>query len=279
MVSAVKSESEGFSKRQLEQTTTAREFQAKAGHPSTSDRKAIIQSNRIVNCLVTTDDMDHVEKIYGPILPILKGKTTCQAPNRVVSDYVLAVPPQILSANKHVTLSGDLFFVNKAPFFATITDHIKFTTAEHIANRKILSLVQAPHHVQAVYTVRGFRIKSMLMDGEFVPLKHNLASAGIALNTTAANEHVPKIERQIREIKERVCATRHTLPFKVIPLTMLIELMYSSTLWINALPPKGGVSNTLSPHNIMTGIQFDYQKHCRLQIWKLRPSASRAKPN
>jgi hypothetical protein len=40
----------------------------------------------------------------------------------------------------------------------------------------------------------------MIMDGEFVPLKHDLAIAGIVLNTTAANEHVPKIERQIRVI-------------------------------------------------------------------------------
>jgi hypothetical protein len=60
----------------------------------------------------------------------------------------------------------------------------------------------------------------MLMDGEFVPMKHELASAGIILNTTSANEDVPKIERQIRVIlKERVSATRHTLLFKVPPVT------------------------------------------------------------
>ena len=98
------------------------------------------------------------------------------------------------------------------------------------------------------------------MDGEFVPMKHELASAGIILNTTSTNEDATKNERQIRVIKERVRATRHTLPFKVIPaLTMFIELIYSSILWINAFPPKGGVSSTLSPRNIMTGIQFDYK--------------------
>jgi hypothetical protein len=70
----------------------------------------------------------------------------------------------------------------------------------------------------------------MIMDGEFVPLKHDLATAGIVLNTTAANEHVPKTERQIRVIKEFACATRHTLPFKVIPLTMLIDLVYSTII-------------------------------------------------
>jgi hypothetical protein len=65
-------------------------------------------------------------------------------------------------------------------------------------------------------------------------------------------------------IKERVRATRHTLPFKVIPLVMLIYLISSSTLWINAFPPKGGVSFTLSPRNIMTGVAFDYNKHFQL---------------
>jgi hypothetical protein len=182
MVSTIKSESVGFSKTQLEHAKTFRDFQATVGHPSTWDVKAIIQSNLIVNCLVTTDDIDRAEKIYGPSVPILKGKTARQAPNRVISGYVV-VPPQIMSANKHVSLSGDLFFLNKAPFFATISDHIKFTTAKHLANHKIQSFVQASQHVQAICAARGVHVQSMLMNGEFIPLKHDLASAGIILNT------------------------------------------------------------------------------------------------
>jgi hypothetical protein len=265
MVSTVAQESEGFSKKQLEQAKTARDFQAKVGHPSTHDLKSVIKLNLIANCPVTAEDVDRAEKIYGPSLPILKGKTTRQSPLPVVSDYV-AVPASIMSANKYVTLFGDLFFINKIPFFSTVSDHIKFTTTEHITSRKIQQLVLAAQHVQAVYAARDFRIKIMVMDGEFVPMKHDLATAGIVLNTTSANEHVPKIERQIRVIKERVRATRHTLPFKVIPLLMLIDLIYSSTLWINAFPPKGDVSSSLSPRNIMTGIPFDYNKHCQLQF-------------
>jgi hypothetical protein len=121
----------------------------------------------------------------------------------------MAVPHEILSANKYVTLSGHLFFVKKAPFFATFSDHINFTTSEHIADRKLKQLVQASMNVQVVYTARGFHVKYMLMDGEFVPWKYELALAGIELNTTAANKHVPKIERQIRVIKERVHTPYH----------------------------------------------------------------------
>ena len=165
-----------------------------------------------------------------------------------------------------MTLFGDIFFINKVPFFAIISDHIKFTTTEHIANHKLKQLVLASLHVQAIYAARDFNVKVMIMDGEFVPLKHDLAIAGIFLNTTAANEHVPKIERLIRVIKEREHATRHTLSFKEIPLVMLVNLVYSTTIWLNAFPPKGGISSHLSPRNIITDITFNYNKYCRAQF-------------
>ena len=50
MVSALKEESEGFSKRWIEQ--------AKVGHPSTQDLKSIVKSNLIVNCPVTAEDIN-----------------------------------------------------------------------------------------------------------------------------------------------------------------------------------------------------------------------------
>jgi hypothetical protein len=51
----VKTESEGFSKKQIEQAKRAHVFQAKVGHPNTSDLEPIVQSNLIVNCPVTTE--------------------------------------------------------------------------------------------------------------------------------------------------------------------------------------------------------------------------------
>lgn len=102
------------------------------------------------------------------------------------------------------------------------------------------------------------------MDGEFAPMRNDLAGMGIKLNMASANEHVPMIERQIRTIKERVRSTRHSLPFKIIPVSMLVELVYFSTMWLNAFPPSGGVSENISPRWIMTGVQFDYTKHCKL---------------
>ena len=48
-----------------------------------------------------------------------------------------------------------------------------------------------------------FPIRNAFMDGQFEPLRGNLAELGILLNMASNDEHVPEIERQIRTVKER----------------------------------------------------------------------------
>ena len=263
MVETVKANESGYSKKQLEGAKKAREFQSIVGHPSTADLKVIVKTNQIANCPVTVDDIDRAEKIYGPSVAILKGKSVRKTPKQVVSDIV-AVPEQILSANKNVTLNGDVFFVNKVPFFATVSDNIRLTTALYCASRTKRQLTSAMQTVVKLYSARGFQVTVAKMDREFSHMAEDFNSLGVQLQTVATDAHVPTIERQIRVIKERVRVTRHTLPFKVLPLLMLVELVYHSVMWINAFPPKGGVSETLSPRSIITGLNLDAKKHCQL---------------
>jgi hypothetical protein len=124
----VAQESKGFSKKQMEEAKTARDFQAEVGHPSTHNLKSVIKLNLVAKCPVAAEDVDCAEKIYGPSLPILKNKTMHRSPLPVISDYVVVLP-SIMSANKYVTLYGDFFFVNKVLFLATISDHITYRRA------------------------------------------------------------------------------------------------------------------------------------------------------
>ena len=102
------------------------------------------------------------------------------------------------------------------------------------------------------------------MDGKFVPLHDDLTKMGIDLNVTVANEHVPLIKWQIRVIKEHIHATRHSLPFKYIPLLMLLKMVYTWTKWINTFPPKDGISDILSSQAIVTSTQLNYKTDCQL---------------
>jgi hypothetical protein len=55
-----------------------------------------------------------------------------------------------------------------------------------------------------------------MMDMEFEKLKPLMPH--VALNTTAAQEHVADIEQKIRVIKERARGTFTTLPYKKLPM-------------------------------------------------------------
>jgi hypothetical protein len=49
-----------------------------------------------------------------------------------------------------------------------------------------------------------------------------------------------------------------------MPNRMIVELINSVILGINAFPPSSGVSYTNSPQTITTGTTLDYAKHCKL---------------
>ena len=161
-----------------------------------ADLISIMQSNQIANCPVSVEDIKRAEQIFGPSVPILKGKMVRLTPDHAVTNYV-TVPPQILVANRQVTLVGDIFFINKICFLTTISQHMKITMATHVASRKIKNIIEGIKQVKSMYTARGFRVENALFDGEFDALVPNLGNMGIKVNVTAANEHVPEIERQI----------------------------------------------------------------------------------
>ena len=112
-----------------------------------------------------------------------------------------------------------------------------------------------------LYSRGGFTVGTVLMDNEFEKLR-NLVPV-LAVNTTAAKEHVPEVERRIRLIKERSRGILNTLPFKKMPQNMLVELIYHVVLWLNAFPTKSGVSETLSPREIVMRHTLDFKKHCK----------------
>ena len=45
---------------------------------------------------------------------------------------------------------------------------------------------------------------------------------------------------------------------------MIKKMIYNCVLWINAFPPKGGVSASISPRTFITGVKLDYNCHCKL---------------
>ena len=196
-------------------------------------------------------------------LASLKGKTVRKAAKPVKVEDQIPIPKYLISPHKNVILGIDIFFVNKIPFFVTLSRNICFTSATHLPDRKLSSIFDAFKKMYNYYLKRGFRITTVMADGEFAALQtmfQNLYGAP-QLNLTAANEHEPFVERRIRVIKERVRSVRHSLPFKVLPKKLVANMVLFCTKLLNFFPTKGGISTTLSPKAIMSGEQINYKDY------------------
>jgi hypothetical protein len=88
------------------------------------------------------------------------------------------------------------------------------------------------------------------MDMEFEKLRTMMPH--VALNTTAAREHVVEVEQKIRVIKERARGTFNTLLYKKLPKLMVIELLHFCVMWMNSFPVKSGISKKWSPRELVS---------------------------
>ncbi len=77
--------------------------------------------------------------IFGSDLASIQGKTVRHTPAPVVADYV-AILRGIGERNRIVTMAADVFFVDGIAFLVTLSQEIRFVTAEHIPVRTAKSL-------------------------------------------------------------------------------------------------------------------------------------------
>jgi hypothetical protein len=153
-------------------------------------------------------------------------------------------------------------FVNKVPFFVTISREIKFGTVESIPNRQVTTIKNCLTKVMQLYSGRRLIVGAILADHEFELIRPWYPN----LNTTTADEHVPDIERHIRTVKERTRSTYTMLPYRHLPRIALVPLVKNAVFWLNAFPTNDGVSKKYSPRYIMTGQPLMYSKHVMIEF-------------
>ena len=174
----------------------------------------------ILNCPVTSDDVERANTIYGPSITTLKRKSTRTKSKPVVTDYV-DIPPAVLDSNKVITLSADILFVNRIPFYATIIRHIKFTTVEAIPSWKLPQLIKPTQYVLDLYSQRGFKITTTLMDGEFIPMHRKFTAMGVYLTLQLQMSTCMKL-------KGKSVSSRNTHEPVVIPFRLITSHASSS---------------------------------------------------
>ncbi len=233
------------------------------GRPSTPRYIELVNGNRIPNCDVTAQDIMNAEDIFGPEIGSLKGKTVRKASDMVRYGGLVPIPASVMVHYRKVILCIDVMKVNKMPFLISISRALKFGTVAWLKNAKADTIMKHIKDVHRTYVKRGFIVEIVEVDGQFEPLRGELAELGITLNKCSREEHVPVAERRIRTLKERCRSIFNTLPFTKLPGTLIAQMVSTCNFWLNIYPPKDGVSRTINPRELITGFRVDYNKHIR----------------
>jgi hypothetical protein len=125
------------------------------GYPSINDLKAIIQINAIKNNPVTTEDVDIAQKIFGPNIVTLKGKTTHCTPVPIIEDQI-KIPRELITTQYAITLCIDGMKVNDIGFLTTISKNIMYRTERYISHLLTSIYCKCLQQVLQIYTLGRF---------------------------------------------------------------------------------------------------------------------------
>ncbi|KAL7480380.1 hypothetical protein ACHAW6_006074, partial [Cyclotella cf. meneghiniana] len=261
VVPTVRGNFEGFSKREVLQAIKARRLQSMVGGPGLADYAGMVREKMIEDCPVDHVDLKNAHTIFGPDLASIRGRTVRRKPERV-EVRVVAVPRDFLKLHRFITLTADIMFVNGIPFLLTRSRGVQHITVEYLPRRTATIIGNKLTRVLQFYNRGGFVVQTALMDREFESVKTTCPQ--LPINTTAANEHVPEIERTVRTVKDRARGVYNTLPFTCgLPRLMTIELIHFIVLWLNAFPVKSGISTKFSPRELVQRHKLSAKVHCK----------------
>ena len=95
VIDSVKENMQGYTQREIQNANKAQEFCTMCMKPTVRNLKHLINGNFVKNCPMTINNINIAEKVYGPEVGTLKGKSVRQRPLVVQQDNI-EVPKEIL---------------------------------------------------------------------------------------------------------------------------------------------------------------------------------------
>ena len=158
-------------------------------------------------------------------------------------------------------------FIESECYMVSVSEPLDLTMVFYLKNilskegiRSATRLYEAIRSHISTYWSEGFTITQIICDGEagFKALINDFLRMGIKLTVSGPNRHgVPKVDRKIRLIKDRLRCIVHDLPY-TLPFGLLSYAVYYVVSRINMIRHSDATSTVLSPREQFIGRRTDY---------------------
>jgi hypothetical protein len=248
-----------YSKREVQDAKQAMLILRRIGLPGMREFIRLINTGGIVNCPVTAHDVYRANRIYGPVIASLKGKSKLKSPEVVKVEHI---PRPVIS---ELTLHVDIMVVEGIYFLVSVSMPLGLTMCNYLMNKSIQIVRKAMLQQIAMYRAEAFTVSTIRSDNEgaVMAVTEDLNYMGIKVDPAGPGQHVPVVENKIKQIKERVRAFITTLPYQ-LPHSLLKWLVLFAVSRINMMPSAAKTGYSVSPIELFKGRKIDYKRDVRI---------------
>ena len=93
--------------------------------------------------------------IYGNAIPILKGKMVRKTPKHVETKERVPIHPDIIKLHPNLPLHIDFYFINRNPYFTTITGKIDNRTIKRFRGQGKMEVMKRLAGIKRLHTTAG----------------------------------------------------------------------------------------------------------------------------
>ena len=104
----------------------------------------------------------------------------------------MEIPREFQLLHKSVTLVTNVFFVNKIPFFITLSRDLCFVTVEHMRSRTSNQRIRYMNKTCSLYAHASYNVEFLLLYMGFYPVSSKISHGTVY--TIESREHVGEIE-------------------------------------------------------------------------------------
>jgi hypothetical protein len=185
-----------YTRKEKRRALEAKDFIKNAGYPSRNEAIHMVRDGNINNMPISVNDINNYYDIYGPMVEVVRGKTTKRAARTTDPGADQGLREQ----QKMQVLTSDVMHVRQQTFLLSVASPLELTISSPLSNQGKSCIGQALQVQINLLRSRGFDANLVIVDPQKSVAALEGGSPGAEINSTGAGDHLHKVDAKIRRV-------------------------------------------------------------------------------